>query len=116
MLNAYMSEGDVSMTRQDAAIGDNRNFQVDLYDTVRCHYSSSSILFIAIVKLLLNVGAFGDDSPITGNKSIVTIKVMQEFKFSRFLIDQKANPKVRNPCIPIAHILTCFSLNITMRG
>ena len=26
--------GDVSMTRQDAAIGDNRNFQVDLYDTV----------------------------------------------------------------------------------
>jgi len=26
--------GDVSMTRQDAAIGDNRNFQVDLYDEV----------------------------------------------------------------------------------
>ncbi|KZT41045.1 Cloroperoxidase [Sistotremastrum suecicum HHB10207 ss-3] len=67
-------EGDVSMTRQDAAIGDNVNFQNSLYD-----------------ELLLYTGRFGDDSPITGNGSIVTTKVMQEFKYARFLEDQVQN-------------------------
>ncbi|KZT33632.1 Cloroperoxidase [Sistotremastrum suecicum HHB10207 ss-3] len=67
-------EGDVSMTRQDAAVGDNVNFQDSLYD-----------------ELLLYTGQFGDDSPITGNRSIVTTKVMQEFKYARFLEDQVRN-------------------------
>jgi len=71
-------EGDVSMTRQDAAVGDNRNFQVDLYDS-----------------LLLTVGQFGSDSPITGNRSIVTLQVMQEFKFQRFVVDQVHNPELQ---------------------
>ncbi|KZT33639.1 Cloroperoxidase [Sistotremastrum suecicum HHB10207 ss-3] len=68
-------EGDVSMTRQDAAIGDNVHFQDSLYD-----------------ELLLYVGKFGDNSPVTGNSSIVTTKVMQEFKFARFVEDQIKNP------------------------
>ncbi|KAF8062548.1 hypothetical protein FPV67DRAFT_1673020 [Lyophyllum atratum] len=46
-------EGDVSMTRQDASIGDNRNFQADLY-----------------AKLLSQVAQFGNDSEVTGPKSI----------------------------------------------
>lgn len=68
----------MSITRQDAAIGDNVNFQEDLYD-----------------ELLLYTGKYGDDSPVTGNSSIVTLKVMQEFKYSRFLEDQVKNPVVR---------------------
>ncbi|KZT31907.1 Cloroperoxidase [Sistotremastrum suecicum HHB10207 ss-3] len=68
-------EGDVSMTRQDAAIGDNVHFQDSLYD-----------------ELLLYTGRFGDDSPVTGNGSIVTTKVMQEFKFARFVEDQVKDP------------------------
>ncbi|KZT37902.1 Cloroperoxidase [Sistotremastrum suecicum HHB10207 ss-3] len=68
-------EGDMSITRQDAAIGDNVNFQEDLYD-----------------ELLLYTGKYGDDSPVTGNSSVVTLKVMQEFKYSRFLEDQVKNP------------------------
>jgi len=67
-------EGDVSMTRQDAAIGDNRNFQVDLYD-----------------ELLVTVGQFGDDSPLTGNRSVVNNHTMGEFKFRRFVESQKAD-------------------------
>jgi len=67
-------EGDVSMTRQDAAIGDNRNFQVDLYD-----------------ELLITLGEFGDDSPITGNRTVVNNRTMGEFKYKRFVEDQKAN-------------------------
>lgn len=67
-------EGDVSMTRQDAAIGDNRNFQVDLYD-----------------ELLITLGEFGDDSPITGNRTVFNNRTMGEFKYRRFIEDQKAN-------------------------
>jgi len=70
-------EGDVSMTRQDAAIGDNKDFQADLYD-----------------ELLLTVGQFGDDSPVTGNRSVVNIQTMGEFKFRRFVEDQKADKQL----------------------
>jgi len=64
-------------TRQDAAIGDNKDFQADLYD-----------------ELLLTVGQFGDDSPVTGNRSVVNIQTMGEFKFRRFVEDQKADKQL----------------------
>jgi len=67
-------EGDVSMTRQDAAIGDNRHFQVDLYD-----------------ELLVTLGQFGDNSPVTGNNTVFNNRTMAEFKYRRFVEDQKAN-------------------------
>jgi len=68
-------EGDVSMTRADAAIGDNRNFNQTLFN-----------------ELLALVDEFGDDDPVTGPKSIVNIKVMEEFKFNRFTEDQVQDP------------------------
>jgi len=71
-------EGDVSMTRQDAVIGDNRNFQVDLYD-----------------ELLITLGEFGDDSPITGNRTVFNNRTMGEFKYRRFVEDQVANRELQ---------------------
>jgi len=68
-------EGDVSMTRSDAAIGDNRNFNQTLFD-----------------ELLGLVEEFGDDDPVTGPKSIVNVKVMSEFKFNRFTESQAQDP------------------------
>lgn len=68
-------EGDVSMTRSDAAIGDNRNFNQTLFN-----------------ELLAVVAEFGDDSPVTGPKSIVNLAVMQQFKFNRFNEDQPEDP------------------------
>ena len=83
------------MTRQDAAIGDNRNFQDDLFDLV-CLPTRLPVasLIYNHRQLLLNVGQFGDDSPETGNRSIVNVKAMSAFKLARFVADQKANPKV----------------------
>lgn len=46
------------------------------------------------MQLLVTVGQFGDDSPITGNRSVVNPRVMGEFKFRRFVEDQKANKKL----------------------
>jgi len=65
------------MTRQDAAIGDNRNFQADLYD-----------------QLLNFVDEFGDNSTITGPRSIVNQRVMAEFKFKRFTDSQAADKQL----------------------
>ncbi|KAG5653737.1 hypothetical protein H0H81_010994 [Sphagnurus paluster] len=65
------------MTRQDAAIGDNIHFQADLYD-----------------QLLDLVAQYGDDSAVTGPRSIVNLRVMQEFKFKRFLDSQAADKKL----------------------
>ncbi|KZT41007.1 Cloroperoxidase [Sistotremastrum suecicum HHB10207 ss-3] len=70
-------EGDVSMTRQDAALGDDRHFQDSLFD-----------------QFLAYIGHFGDNSPVTGNYSLVNLKVMQEFKWERFLDDQSRDPKL----------------------
>ncbi|KZS88572.1 Cloroperoxidase [Sistotremastrum niveocremeum HHB9708] len=60
-------EGDVSMTRQDFNIGDDVHFQISLFD-----------------EFLSAIAEFGDDDPVHGPKSIVNMKVMQEFKFQRF--------------------------------
>ncbi|GLB42846.1 putative peroxidase, family 2 [Lyophyllum shimeji] len=70
-------EGDVSMTRQDAAIGDNRNFQADLYD-----------------QLLSFVDQFGDNSTVTGPRSIVNQRVLAEFKYKRFVDSQAADKQL----------------------
>ncbi|KZT33644.1 Cloroperoxidase [Sistotremastrum suecicum HHB10207 ss-3] len=68
-------EGDVSMTRQDAALGDDRNFQDSLFD-----------------QFLTFIGQYGDNSTVTGPHSLVNLRVMQEFKYQRFIDDQKRNP------------------------
>ncbi|KZS95132.1 Cloroperoxidase [Sistotremastrum niveocremeum HHB9708] len=60
-------EGDISETRHDIGEGDFQNFQDDLYD-----------------EFLTYVGRFGGDSTVTGDASVVNLKVMQEFRWHRF--------------------------------
>ncbi|KAH8806897.1 heme-thiolate peroxidase [Flagelloscypha sp. PMI_526] len=69
-------EGDVSMTRRDAAIGDNVHLDPQLFQ-----------------QLLDNVALYGNDSDVTGPKSVVSYKAMQEFKYERYL-DSLANDPV----------------------
>ncbi|KZS95588.1 Cloroperoxidase [Sistotremastrum niveocremeum HHB9708] len=70
-------EGDVSMTREDAELGDDRNFQDNLYD-----------------QFLTFIGKYGDDSKVTGPNSLVNLQVMKHFKYQRFVDEQMRNPKL----------------------
>ncbi|KAH8806917.1 hypothetical protein DL96DRAFT_1717592 [Flagelloscypha sp. PMI_526] len=70
-------EGDVSLTREDFYLGDNVNFQKSLFD-----------------KLLETVREYGDDDPITGPNSLVSVEAMGEFKYRRFLDSQQRNNKL----------------------
>ncbi|GLB36909.1 putative peroxidase, family 2 [Lyophyllum shimeji] len=94
-------EGDVSMTRQDAAIGDNRNFQPALYS-----------------QLLDLVSQFGDDSTVTGPRSIVNMKVMQEFKFKRFTDSQAADKQLQYHVgrLLLSYGESAFTLNFFANG
>jgi hypothetical protein len=80
--------GDVSSTRRDVHVGDNVNFQDDLYDA-----------------LLNYVGRFGDDGP-DGKYSVVNHKVFQEFKYDRFLSDQQEDAHLQ---FHITRVFTAFS-------
>ncbi|KAF8060637.1 Chloroperoxidase [Lyophyllum atratum] len=94
-------EGDVSMTRQDAAIGDNRNFQSTLFN-----------------QLLGFVSQFGDDSAVTGPKSIVNTRVMQEFKAKRFTDSQAADKKLEFHVgrLLLSYGESAFTLNFFANG
>ncbi|KAG6898492.1 hypothetical protein C0993_006454, partial [Termitomyces sp. T159_Od127] len=71
-------EGDVSMTRQDYALGDNIHFQPDLFD-----------------ELLDIVAQVGYDSEVTGPKSIVNAQALSQFKLKRFMQSQSENVKLQ---------------------
>jgi hypothetical protein len=82
------------MTRADAFIGDNRNFQNILYDLVRecatldlprATYSSQD---------LLQLGQFGDNGP-NGNNTVFNVATMIGIKQQNLAMDQAANPQVR---------------------
>ncbi|KAF8067669.1 Chloroperoxidase [Lyophyllum atratum] len=94
-------EGDVSMTRQDAAIGDNRNFQADLF-----------------AQLLAIVAEFGDNSTVTGPRSIVNQKSMEEFKFKRFIDSQAADTKLEYHIgrVLLSYGEAAFTLNFFANG
>jgi hypothetical protein len=84
------------MTREDAAIGDNRDFQNILYDevtTIPINFLNALQLTF-LLQLLLSLGQFGNDSVITGNQSVVNVLTMGEFKYRRFIEDQQANRMV----------------------
>ncbi|KAG6879833.1 hypothetical protein C0992_010791 [Termitomyces sp. T32_za158] len=71
-------EGDVSMTRQDWAIGDNIHFQPELF-----------------AQLLDIVAQVGNDSEVTGPKSIVNVEALSQFKLKRFLESQSQNVELQ---------------------
>jgi len=66
-------EGDASMTRADAFIGDNRNFQDILYDFD-----------------LLQLGKFGDNGP-DGNNTVFNLATLIGMKQQNIQMDQAAN-------------------------
>ncbi|KAJ7350624.1 hypothetical protein DFH08DRAFT_861948 [Mycena albidolilacea] len=68
-------EGDASLTRADAFIGDNRNFQNILYDLD-----------------LLQLGKFGDNGP-DGDNTVFNIPTLVGIKKHNIMMDQAANPK-----------------------
>ena len=83
------------MTRMDAAIGNNRVFNESLFDVVSSRLFPTSIRILTVCSQLLGIVAqVGNDSSVTGPKSIVNVASMQEFKFQRFVTDQVANPEV----------------------
>ncbi|KAK7057640.1 Cloroperoxidase [Favolaschia claudopus] len=68
-------EGDASMTRADAFIGDNRNFQEILFDMD-----------------LQQLADFGDDGP-DGENTVFNIQTLIAMKKQNIMTDQAANPK-----------------------
>jgi len=81
-------EGDVSMTRKDIHIGDSVNFQNSMFD-----------------RFLLFIGKYGSDGP-EGPQTIVTTKVMQEFKFDDYSRDIAEDPDFE---FRVGRALTTFS-------
>ncbi|KAJ6533618.1 Chloroperoxidase [Mycena capillaripes] len=70
-------EGDASMTRADAFIGDNRDFQDILYDLD-----------------LLQLGKFGDNGP-DGDNTVFNVPTMIGIKRQNVMMDQVANPQFK---------------------
>ncbi|KAJ7588372.1 hypothetical protein C8J56DRAFT_1050444 [Mycena floridula] len=68
-------EGDASMTRADAFIGDNRNFQEALFD-----------------EDLAQLAKFGDDGP-DGEHTVFNLQTIIAMKTQNIMSDQAANPK-----------------------
>ncbi|KAF7362323.1 Cloroperoxidase [Mycena venus] len=68
-------EGDASMTRADAFIGDNRDFQDILYDLD-----------------LLQLGKFGDNGP-DGENTVFNLQTIIGMKKQNIMMDQAANPE-----------------------
>ncbi|KAG5722446.1 Aromatic peroxygenase [Termitomyces sp. T112] len=94
-------EGDVSMTRQDWAIGDNINFQPDLF-----------------AELLDIVAQVGNDSDVTGPKSIVNVEALSRFKLKRFMESQTQNVELQYHVgrLTLSYGETGFTLNFFANG
>ncbi|KAG6907742.1 hypothetical protein DXG01_007542 [Tephrocybe rancida] len=94
-------EGDVSMTRQDAAIGDNVNFQPELF-----------------AELLDIISQVGNDSTVTGPKSIVNEESLSLFKLKRFQESQASNVELQYHIgrLLLSYGETGFTLNFFANG
>ncbi|KAJ7839218.1 Chloroperoxidase [Mycena olivaceomarginata] len=93
-------EGDASMTRADAFIGDNRDFQDILYDLD-----------------LLQLGKFGDNGP-NGNNTVFNVATMIAIKQLNIAMDQAANPEFAVPPRRLSGMFTeaSFVLNVFANG
>ncbi|KAF7339243.1 Cloroperoxidase [Mycena venus] len=72
-------EGDASISRADAAIGDNRNFQEKVYDLD-----------------LVQLSKFGDNGP-DGNNTVLNVKTLVEMEKALFNADQTADRQFSFP-------------------
>ncbi|KAJ6574393.1 Chloroperoxidase [Mycena capillaripes] len=93
-------EGDASMTRADAFIGDNRDFQNILYDLD-----------------LLQLGKFGDNGP-DGDGTVFNLATMIAIKKQNIAMDQAANPKFEFAArrMNAAYVQAAFLLNVFANG
>ncbi|KAF9052203.1 Cloroperoxidase [Hymenopellis radicata] len=93
-------EGDASMTRADAFIGDNRNFQENLYD-----------------QDILQLEKFGDNGP-EGNDTIFNLETLVAMKIQNIQADQVANPKFEFAArrMNAAYGETAFIMNVFANG
>ncbi|KAF7310009.1 Cloroperoxidase [Mycena indigotica] len=93
-------EGDASITRADALIGDNRNFQDRLYDLD-----------------LLQLGKFGDNG-VEGNNTVWNIDALIAMKRQNIAMDQAANRGFQFPPRRFNAALTqaAFILNVFANG
>ena len=87
------STGDASMTRADAFIGDNRNFQDILYDFVRSHTTPCHCSLELFFQDLLQLGKFGDNGP-DGNNTVFNLATLIGMKQQNIQMDQAANTEV----------------------
>jgi len=93
-------EGDASMTRADAFIGDNRDFQDILYDLD-----------------LLQLGKFGDDGP-DGASTVFNVPTLIGMKQQNIMMDQAANPQFEFAArrMNAAYGEAAFILNVFANG
>ncbi|KAF7351020.1 Cloroperoxidase [Mycena sanguinolenta] len=93
-------EGDASMTRADAFIGDNRDFQDILYDLD-----------------LLQLGKFGDDGP-DGPSTVFNLETIIGIKKQNIMMDQAANPEFQFTArrMASAYNEASFILNVFANG
>ncbi|KAJ7815040.1 Chloroperoxidase [Mycena olivaceomarginata] len=93
-------EGDASLTRADAFIGDNRNFQDILYDLD-----------------LLQLGKFGDNGP-DGDNTVFNVPTLVGMKKQNIMMDQAANPKFEFAArrMNAAYGEAAFILNVFANG
>jgi len=93
-------EGDASMTRADAFIGDNRDFQDILYDLD-----------------LLQLGKFGDNGP-DGDSTVFNVPTLIGIKKQNIMMDQAANPQFEFGArrMNAAYVQAAFLLNVFANG
>ncbi|KAJ7588830.1 Chloroperoxidase [Mycena floridula] len=93
-------EGDASLTRADAFIGDNRNFQEALFD-----------------EDLVQLAKFGDDGP-DGPHTVFNLQTIIAIKNQNIMSDQAANPKFEFAArrMNAAYAAGAFILNIFANG
>jgi hypothetical protein len=87
------------MTRADVLLGDNRNFQDLLYDSV----SDFEVYILTFkdknsLKLLLQLGRFGDNGP-DGNNTVFNLQTLIGIKNENFRSDQVKNRGVSSSSI-----------------
>ncbi|KAJ7595404.1 hypothetical protein C8J56DRAFT_1159892 [Mycena floridula] len=93
-------EGDGSLSREDANLGNNKDFQDILFD-----------------RMLLQLGKFGGNGP-NGNNTVLNVDVMTAIEKEIFAREQAANPKFEIPANRLngISIQTSFVLNIFANG
>ncbi|KAJ7793511.1 hypothetical protein B0H14DRAFT_2622831 [Mycena olivaceomarginata] len=100
--NAQLSKGDASITRADVHIGDNRNFNKTLWDTV-------GAVLVQDLEILAN---FGDDGP-DGPATVFNLQTLIEMKRQKLESDQLLDADAHSHGIDTHSIVSTFANGTT---